>query len=399
MNKPELLAPAGNIEKLKIAFKYGADAVYIGGRNYSLRANASNFNINDIKEAVDIAHHQHKKLYVTVNIILHNEDLEGLDVYLKQLEKIKVDAIIIADPVIIDIIKENNINLEIHLSTQQSTINYKAINFWKNEGVSRIVLAREASKEEIKENLQKGQCEIETFIHGSMCMGYSGRCQLSSFMVNRDANRGGCAQNCRWDYTLLDQNKKIVNEAPFSMKTKDLCMLNHIKELMKMGVSSLKIEGRMRSIHYIGTTVNLYRKLIDNIYQDNNYKIKPWYQQEVNRAANREYAVQNFDKYPTHQEQYYNDREEQPTKEFIGILLDTSQNLIKVEQRNYFKVGDIIEVFGPNTKNQEFIVKQIYNEQKKSIDVARHPREILYLNIPFSVEKDDMLRMKNKEEI
>ena len=393
MNKPELLAPAGSFEKLKIAIKYGADAVYIGGENYSLRANASNFTVLDIKEAVEYAHSFNKKLYVTVNMIFHGENIKGLKEYLIDLAKIKVDAIIVADPAIIDLIKENNIPLEIHLSTQQSTINYEAINYWKDEGVKRIVLAREANRKEIKENITKGKASIEVFIHGSMCMGYSGRCQLSSYMTARDANRGGCAQNCRWDYTLFNEENVINNGIPFSMKTKDLCMVDHIKELMELGVSSLKIEGRMRSIHYIGTVVNLYRKLIDNLFNDENYELTSWYHQEVMKAANRKYAVQNFDKYPTEKEQYYTDREEKPTKEFIGIVLDNQDEYKKIEQRNYFKKGDEIEVFGPVTKNQTFIVKDVYNQKMEKIDIARHPRQIIFLEIPFKVEVDDMLRL------
>ena len=273
IKKPELLAPAGDLERLKFALLYGADAVYVGGDLFSLRANAINFTIEQLKEAVEFTHNLNKKIYVTVNIALHNEEAKKIIDYLKELETLKVDAIIVSDPYIIKLAKENT-NLEIHLSTQQSTLNYEAVEFFKNEGVSRVVLARETSYEDIKLIKEKVDVEIECFIHGAMCASYSGRCVLSNFLTARDSNRGGCSQICRWDFKLLDENKKILQgEKDFTFCTKDLSLLKHLPELIDLGVESFKIEGRMRSLYYIATIVNIYRKAIDEFFDDpDNYK-------------------------------------------------------------------------------------------------------------------------------
>jgi len=264
MKKPELLAPAGNLEKLKIAFMYGADAVFIGGKKFSLRARASNFEISDIKEACDFAHSLNKKVYVTTNILPHNENIEGLIEYLKDLEESGVDAIICASPVIIDTAKEHT-NLELHISTQLSSANYESVNFWVEEGITRVVLARELTKHEIDTLRKNTNAEIEVFIHGGMCVSYSGRCTLSNNMTDRDANRGGCAHSCRWNYDIFDGETKLNKDSSFAMSSKDLQTVKHISDLIDIGVNSLKIEGRMKSIHYIATVVNTYRKLIDNI--------------------------------------------------------------------------------------------------------------------------------------
>ena len=251
MKKVELLSPAGNIERLKIALLYGADAVYIGGRDYSLRANAKNFSIEEIEEACKFAHSLNKKVYVTVNILFHNEDIVGLKDYLIKLADIGVDAIIVADPVVIDIVKNNKIKLSIHISTQASTANIESINFYKELGVERVVLARECSRNEIKEIIDKTGMEVECFIHGAMCAAYSGRCVLSNYFTNRDANRGGCSQVCRWNFNLLNENKEKVSIDPeFTMCSKDLAMISKLDDMIDIGISSLKVEGRMRSIYY-----------------------------------------------------------------------------------------------------------------------------------------------------
>ena len=260
MKKPELLAPAGDLERLKIALLYGADAVYIGGA-FNLRANADNFKLDEIKEGVEYAHKLNKKVYVTVNIAMHNKELEKVKDYLINLDKIGVDAIIVSDPAIIELAKQTN--LEIHLSTQASTLNKKAIEFWKNEGITRIVLARECTKEDIIDIKKSINIELEVFIHGAMCASYSGRCVLSNFLTNRDSNRGGCSQICRWDFDLYDENQHLQGEKPFTFCTKDLSMAKHIPKLIDMQIDSLKIEGRMRSIYYIATIVKVYRQIID----------------------------------------------------------------------------------------------------------------------------------------
>ena len=265
MKKPELLAPAGDLERLKVALNYGADAVYFGGTMFGLRANAINFTMEDIKEGTKYAHDLGKKVYVTVNIVLHNKELEGILEYLKELDKIGVDGIIVCDPYIVQLARENT-KLNICISTQQSTLNYEAVKFWQKEGVTRVVLGREATKEDIiKIKKEVPQIEIECFIHGAMCASYSGRCVLSNYFTKRDANRGGCAQICRWTFDLLDENKKLI-ECPkkFTFQTKDLTMLKYIPEMIESGIDSFKIEGRMRSIYYIATVVSIYRKIIDD---------------------------------------------------------------------------------------------------------------------------------------
>ena len=263
--KVELLAPAGDLERLKIAFTYGADAVYLGGNLFGLRANAVNFSLEEIKEGVIYAHNLNKKVYVTVNIVLHDKELDLLDDYLKSLSEIGVDAIIISDLGIIPVAKKYN--LDVHISTQQSTLNKEAIKFYQKLGVTRVVLAREASKEEIEDNIKTGM-EIEIFIHGAMCASYSGRCVLSNYLTNRDANRGGCSQICRWDFDLIGDGKLVKGEKNFTFCSKDLMLLKHINEIIDMNVTSLKIEGRMRSIYYIATVISIYRKVIETTYKD-----------------------------------------------------------------------------------------------------------------------------------
>ena len=293
--KPELLAPAGDLQRLKIALLYGADAVYIGGSLFGLRANATNFTIEEIKEGVSYARSLNKKVYVTVNIVLHNKEIKHLLNYLKQLEEVKVDAIIVSDPAIMDMALKNT-NLEVHLSTQQSTLNYEAVDFFKKQGVSRVVLARESSKEDIKKIKENVNIELEVFIHGAMCTSYSGRCVLSNYFTNRDSNRGGCSQVCRWDFELLDDsNNKIEGNKPFTFCTKDLSMLSYIPELIDLKVNSFKIEGRMRSLYYIATVVSIYRKVIDEYCNDKkNYKYNIEYEKILRECANRDSVPQFY---------------------------------------------------------------------------------------------------------
>lgn len=396
--KVELLAPAGNLEKLKFAFLYGADACYIGGRNYSLRANAKNFSIEEIQEAVKYAHNLNKKVYVTVNIVFHNEDIKGIKEYLIALSEAKVDAIIVSDPLIIDIINDNNINLKVHISTQASTLNYEAVSFWKSQGVERVVLAREMSKNEIKEIIDKTGMEIETFVHGAMCSSYSGRCVLSNYFTKRDANRGGCAQICRWEFPLYDKNNnKIEAETKFTASSKDLMMLTKVKEMIEIGIVSLKVEGRMRSNYYVATVINTYRNLIDDYYENKLTEEKvEYYQKILDRVANREATVQFWDKLPTVNEQYYLGRNEVSNQDFLGIVKDYDEttSMVTITERNYFQTGDEVEIFGPNIKPFSFKMPDIYNEDSEKVNIGRHPEEILKFKLDKKVYPNDMIRIK-----
>ena len=388
----ELLAPAGDLERLKVALLYGADAVYIGGKVFGLRANAINFTNEEIKEAVIFAHSLNKKVYVTVNIVLHNKEIKFLLDYLKELESIGVDAIIASDLSVISLALEKT-NLEVHVSTQQSTSNSLSAKFLKELGVKRVVLARELSKIEIQE-IQKTGIDVEIFIHGAMCASYSGRCVLSNYLTNRDANRGGCSQICRWDFDLLNEDGNILKkDKNFTFCSKDLSLLPYIDEICKMGVNSLKIEGRMRSTYYIATVVSTYRKVIDAYY--NNEKIDFKYLEKVlNRVANRESIVQFFDGNYDESCNYYNNRVEISNQDFLGVVLDYDANtsLAMIEERNYFSLGDTVEIFGPNKVNK-FKIEEIFSSDMNNIDVVRHPKEIVYIKVPMEVSKGDFMRI------
>lgn len=395
--KTELLAPAGSLEKLRWAIDYGADAVYLGGVNYSLRANAKNFTLKEIEEGVKYAHKKNAKVYVTVNIVFHNEDVNGLESYLKKLALIGVDAIIFSDPLVIDIVKNNNLNLELHLSTQASILNKDAAKYYINQGVSRIVLARECSKEDIKNIIDETGTEIECFVHGAMCTNISGRCVLSNYFTNRDANRGGCCQVCRFNFNLYDEKKnKISKEDDFLIAPKDLSLVDYVKEMMDIGVSSFKLEGRMRSVYYIATIVSVYRRLIDM------YSIGLVDDEYINRAkkilyrcANRDVAAQFFNKKPGEEEQYYKERQEDSNQDFLGIVLDYDEKKKEaiIEQRNYFKPGDKVTVFGPKMEDYSFVIKSLTDEEGNMLDAARHPREIVRINCEQKVLKNDLLRV------
>lgn len=383
----EVLSPAGDLERLKWALMYGADAVYIGGYNYSLRANANNFSIQDITEGVAFAHSLGKKVYVTVNILFHNEDLEGLTEYLTTLSDIGVDAFIVSDLAVIKRIRELNLKPEIHISTQESSVNKFAVKFWESVGATRVVLARECSKIDIIDIKNNTDAELEVFIHGAMCTSYSGRCVLSNYVTKRDSNRGGCSQVCRFIF----KTKKYDD---FQIASKDLSMIDHIPELVDMGVSSLKIEGRMRSMYYIATVVNTYKNVV-TLYKEGKLtsELMEYYKRVLNRLSNRENKSQFFTGDVNVSDQYYTGRKEVSNQDFLGVVLDYSDNVMKIEQRNNFKVGDTIEVFGPNTIATKIKVDSIINEENESISVASHPQEVLYVKVPFKVEKNDILRV------
>lgn len=394
MKNVELLAPAGSLEKMEFAFHYGADAVYFGGKEFSLRANAKNFSREEMKEAIEFAHSKNKKAYVTVNIVFHNEDLTGLKEYLEYLSSIKVDAIIASDISVINMVREHNIDLEVHISTQASILNHEAALFYKDMGATRIVLAREASKEDIIKIKETTGLEIECFAHGAMCTSISGRCVLSNYCTNRDSNRGGCAQICRWTFDYVKDGEKVT-ETPFSMTPKDLNLVSYIEDMINCGVNSFKIEGRMRSIYYVSTVILIYRRLIDKIQDGSLTEDYARYALNVlNRVANRDSAPQFFNKMPGVDEQYYLGRQEVSNQDFLGLVLDYQDGIATIEQRNNFKVGDTVQFFGPNFETFDYVVEEILDEEGNSLDIARHPQMIIKLKVPYKLEKNDMMRIK-----
>lgn len=387
----ELLSPSGDLERLKIAFLYGADACYIGGEKYSLRANAKNFTIEDIKEACSFAHKLNKKVYVTVNIVFHNEDIDGLIDYLKELENAEVDAVIVSDPLVISVLKENNINLEVHLSTQNSTTNSESVKYWKEKGVTRVVLAREVTKNEIKNIIEETGVEVEVFLHGAMCTCYSGRCVLSNFFTNRDSNRGGCAQVCRF---VFDLDKE--RETKYSIATKDLNLSSSIEDLINIGVTSVKIEGRMRSSYYIATVISSYRKLIDAYYNNSlNEELLKKVGRNLFRVANRESTSQYFKGYVDKDDQYYIGREEVSNQDFLALVTgyDKDNKMIILEERNYFKKGDSVVVFTPTGEEYEFVINHIYDEDNTEIEEANHPKQVIKIKSDIEFPINSMMRV------
>jgi U32 family peptidase len=401
VKKPELLAPAGNLEKLKIAVQYGADAVFIGGQEYGLRSNADNFTFEEMKEGVEFAKQYGAKIYVTTNIFAHNENIDGLEEYLLGLKGAGVHGIIVADPLIIETCRKVAPEIEVHLSTQQSLSNWKAVQFWKEEGLERVVLARETSGEEIREMKEKVDIEIETFIHGAMCIAYSGRCTLSNHMTARDSNRGGCCQSCRWDYDLytLEGSEEnplyIEGDAPFAMSPKDLKLIESIPRMIELGIDSLKIEGRMKSIHYVATVVSVYRKVIDAYCADpENFVIKQEWLEELDKCANRETATAFFEGVPGYKEQMFGNHSKKTTFDFAGLVLDydAETQMVTLQQRNYFKPGDEVEFFGPEIENFTHIIEKIWDEDGNELDVARHPLQIVKFKMDKPVYPNNMMR-------
>lgn len=394
MKKVELLAPAGNLEKLKIAILYGADAVYIGGKKFSLRARASNFDLEDIKAACEFALAHNARVHVTMNIIPHNEDYDGLEEYLKFLESVGVSAIITSSMHIMKTAMLIAPKLEIHMSTQLSITNSGASNYYESIGATRVVLGREVSLDKIAKIRKATNVGLEVFIHGGMCSSFSGRCMLSNHFVNRDANRGGCAHSCRWNYQLYEDGKDTpLEKSFFNFGSKDLISIKAITRLLDIGVDSFKIEGRMKSDYYIATVVRCYRNLIDDYYagRDIDYD---YYFQEMAKAENRDSSTGFLFGDVTVNEQVYL-RDEHPTKEFVGVVLDYNEEtgIATVEQRNHFKPGSELEFFGPNLPNRITIINEIKDGDGNILDAARHPKQIVFFKVDFKVSKNDMIRL------
>lgn len=405
MNKPELLAPAGDLEKLKMAVIYGADAVYLGGEEFGLRAQAENFTIDQMKEGIEFAHSMGKKVYVTLNIIPHNDDLLGLPEYVKELDSLGIDAVIVSDLGIFEMVKESAPNMEIHISTQANNTNYKSVEMWHKLGAKRVILARELSLEEIKEirNKVSQEVELEAFIHGAMCISYSGRCLLSNYMANRDSNRGMCAHPCRWKYYLMEEKRPgeylpvFENQrGTFIYNSKDLCMIEHIPELIECGLSSIKIEGRIKSSYYVATVVKSYRMAIDK-YFDNpkEYKYNPLWLGEIKKASHREFTTGFYFSKPSGNEQIYDNSSYIREYSFVGMVLeyDSKTKIAKIEQRNRMFKGEEIEIVSPS---DYYIQKIDYmtNQEGEEIDVAPHPQMIVYMKMDKEVEPFTMLRKK-----
>ena len=387
--KYELLLPAGDLDRLKIGIDYGADAVYIGGYDYSLRANANNFSLDEIREAVKYAHDRNKKVYVTVNMIFHNEDLDGLDDYLKELDNIGIDSYIVSDFAVIEAIKRLKIKTKFFISTQKSINNLETVKFYKSLGAYRVVLARETSREDIKFIKDNIDTEVEVFIHGAMCTSYSGRCVMSNYVTLRDSNRGGCSQVCRFTF---DNN----TGHDYAFSSKDLNMIDYISDLMDLGVESYKVEGRMKSLYYIATVANAYRTIMDKKINNTltNDDIA-YYKKVLNRVSNRENISQFYNGVPGEEGQYYTGRQEVSNQDFLAVIrsYDKKNKEAIIEQRNKFSVGDIVEVFGPKTSVQKLKIEYIIDSENENVNSAVHPQEKLKIKIPFDVCEGDIIRV------
>lgn len=401
MNKIELLAPAGNLERLKFAFAYGADAVYIGGQKYSLRARASNFTLEDIKKGVQIAKKYNGKVYVTCNIVAHNSDLvnpEDFKQYVKDLEKSGVTGIIISDLGLVDLANEAKKNIEIHISTQLSTMNSEALKLLKNKGACRVVLARECSLKDIKNISKVSPVELEVFIHGGMCMSISGKCVLSNYMTGRDANRGGCAQSCRWFYNLYNEKKEKVSDNLFTFSSKDLQATKFIKKLIKYNVASLKIEGRMKSEYYLATIISQYRKLIDDIYNKKKINYNE-YINEMSKAESRPASCGFYKGKITNNEQIFDKTAEIPLQDFVARVLEYNPKTktVKIEQRNNFTINKPFEVLTPKG-TFKIEISEMWNEDNEKVEIARHAKEILYFKSDVPFTEFDMFRQNKTQE-
>jgi len=402
MKKPELLAPAGNMEKLKMALLYGADAVYLGGKAFGLRAFGGNFNNEELQEAVDFAHKLGKKIYVTVNIFPHNSDIAKLPAYLTFLNEIKVDAILVADLGVFTLAKGYAPDVELHISTQANNTNWAAVNAWAELGASRVVLAREMSLEEIKEIREKCSVELEMFVHGAMCISYSGRCLMSNYLTGRDANRGSCAQPCRWNYALVEEKRPgqyfpvLEDErGTYIFNSKDMCLLPYLPDVIASGVDSLKIEGRMKSVHYAASVVKAYREAIDSYFAaPEQFEAKKEWVEELDKVSHRAYTTGFYYGRPTEKDQIYGTSSYTQTSDFVGLVLDYDEKtgFATVEQRNNMKVGQEIEIFQPHLAGYRQILQEMYNDEGEAIQVAPHPQQIVKIRMDKPVEPYGILR-------
>lgn len=409
MNKPELLIPASSLEVLKIAVKFGADAVYIGGEVFSLRAKAKNFTMEEMQEGIKFAHKYGKRVFVTANILAHNGDLSGVREYFKELSEMEEspDALIISDPGVFSIAKEVCPEIEIHVSTQANNTNYGTYNFWHSLGAKRVVSARELSLKEIKdirENIPD-DLEIETFVHGAMCISYSGRCLLSNYFTGRDANRGACTHPCRWKYAVMEESRPgeylpvYENErGTYIFNSKDLCMIEHIPDLVDAGIDSFKIEGRMKTALYVATVARTYRKAIDDFFDgEEKYKENmPWYLSQISNCTYRQFTTGFFYGKPSEESQIYDSNTYVTEYTYLGFVEDkTDDGLIVTEQRNKFSVGEEIEVMKPDGTNLSVTVKRILNEKGEEMESAPHPKQKLFVELDCEVELFDILRRKD----
>ncbi|MGI6554154.1 MAG: peptidase U32 family protein [Bacillota bacterium] len=402
MKQPELLAPAGNLEKLEIAFTYGADAAYIGGENFSLRAGAGNFSIEEIERGMEIAHKMDKRLYVAVNIFAHNRDLDQLPGFFVKLAAIGVHGVIVSDPGIMRIVRSVAPSLPLHLSTQANCTNLESGRFWEDQGVERIILARELSLGEIKEIRNGLSIHLEAFVHGAMCVSYSGRCLLSSFLTGRSANRGDCSHPCRWEYQLVEQKRPgefypIIEEdrGTFILNANDMCMIEHIPELIEAGIDSLKIEGRMKSVHYVATVVKNYREAIDSFLEDpDNWQCRPQWLEELKKVSHRAYSTGFYFNKPSADDQTYDSSGYIRTHEFVGKVLeyDSTTKRALIEQRNKFSIGDIVEIFGPSQDPFQQKVDKIVDSEGNLLEAASHPKQLVIIPVQQPVAKDYLLR-------
>ena len=400
---PELLIPASSLEVLKTAVIFGADAVYIGGEAFCLRAKAKNFSLDEMREGISFAHDYGVKVYVTANILAHNGDLAGVRKYFEELKEIKPDGLIIADPAIFEIAGEVCPEIERHISTQANNTNYGTFNFWYKQGATRVVTARELSLEEIKEiraNIPEDM-EIETFVHGAMCISYSGRCLLSNYMVGRDANQGACTHPCRWKYSIVEETRPgeyypvFENErGTYIFNSKDLCMIEHIPELVESGVDSLKIEGRMKTALYVATVARTYRKALDDYKKDPELyrKNMPWYLDQISNCTYRQFTTGFFFGKPNEESQIYDSNTYVKEYTYLGIIGEEKDGTYRIEQRNKFSVGETIEVMKPNGENVEVTVKRILTEDGVEQESAPHPKQVLYVDLGIEVDRYDILR-------
>ncbi len=411
-NKFELLAPAGDLEKLKAAVVYGADAVYFGGEMFSLRAGAGNLTIEEMKEGTEFAHERGAKCYLTINIFAHNEDIDELKSYLEKLKQVEIDAFIVSDPGIMSLIWEAMPEAEIHLSTQANMTSYTTANFWRKMGVKRLVLARELTFKEIKEIREKlpEDTELEAFVHGAMCISYSGRCLLSNFMIERDANRGQCAHPCRWKYSLVEEKRpgeyypvEEDERGTYILNSRDLCMIEHIPDIVNAGIMSAKIEGRMKSVFYVATIVHAYRRAIDAYFDDpENYEFDPKWLEEVKKVSHREFTTGFYYNQPTNIDQNYQTSAYTREYSFVGVVreYDESTGYAVVEQRNKMIKGDEIEIFGPDIDFFTQNITEMYDlETGEPVESAPHPQQMLRMKMARPVKPDYILRKKKRSEI